>query len=235
MSGAALAALAAADAIPGIDAIAIPLTIGVLAVTAVAALHAHQSSQSGLSDQAPAVPCPSCADELPCFNTPKGADPAEMKRQLKEQEDKINDQSPEEMQKRLDEADARKAEKRSYRPKGDAGARQQVRNQFSNTRQQELRENYEAKGYDTETAIQAAADQTKRELAGMDATHGLDSIAGGKKGDKMGLGDKSINRSIGAQWKSRVKALKDAVKKTKERSAKKMNVKLEPCEESSTS
>ena len=72
-------------------------------------------------------------------------------------------------------------------------------------------------------------------MAGKDATHSLDSIAGGNEDDEIDLGDRSVNRSIGAQWKSRVKALKEAVTKAEKRGAKKMNVKLEPCEESPTS
>ncbi|MCW8308657.1 polymorphic toxin type 15 domain-containing protein [Acidiphilium sp. PA] len=233
MSGAALGALGAADAIPGIDAIAIPLTVGLLAVTAVAALHAHQTSQSGLSDQAPAVPCPSCADELPCFNTPDGADPAEMKRQLKEQQDKINEQSPEEMQKRLDEADGRKAETGSYRPEGDAKARDGARTDFQDERQSELQRAFRAQGYSGAEAARMAADQTTQEMSTQDATHELDSIVGGNEYDKLSLGGRTVNRSIGSQWKSRVKALKQAVKRAKERGQKKMNVKLEPCEPTS--
>jgi len=233
MSGAALAALAAADAIPGIDAITIPLTIGLLAVTAVAALHAHQSSQSGLSDQAPAVPCPSCADELPCFNTPEGGDPAEMKRQLKEQQDKINEQSPEDMETRLDEADARKAKTGSYRPEGDAKDRQTARDSFRTKRQSTLEDEYLKNGDSIDDAMRKAEKQTAQEMSAKDATHELDSIVGGNEKDDLSLGDRAVNRSIGSQWKSRVKDLKQAVQRAKKRGQEKMNVKLEPCEPTS--
>lgn len=229
MSGAALAALAAADAIPGIDALTIPLTVGVLAVTAVAALQAHHASES-LGDHAPATPCATCADEIPCFNTPEGADPAEMKRQLKEQEDKINAQSPEEMQKRLDEAAARKDATGSYRPEGDAAARDTAREDFRTQNEADLAKQFRQEGLGAKDAARKAAEQTAQELAGLDATHSLDAIAGGKTGDAVSLGSRSVNRSIGAQWKSRVNALKDAIQRAKAKGAKKMDVRLDPCD-----
>lgn len=230
MSGAALGALGAADLIPGIDAIAIPLTIGLLAVTAVATWHAHHASETTLSDQAPATPCASCADEIPCFNTPEGADPAEMKRQLKEQQDKINEQSPEDMQKRLDEADARKNQTGSYRPEGDSSARAKARDDFRAGREDALRRKYRQLGYDSETAQSRAEAETADKMKSLDATHELDAIAGGAEEDSVTLADKSVNRSIGSQWKSRMRALKDAVTRAKAKGEKKMNVKLDPCE-----
>ncbi len=65
----------------------------------------------------------------------------------------------------------------------------------------------------------------------MDATHQLDSIVGGKAGDPMGMGDLSINRSIGAQWKPRHADLQKAVNKAREEHKEKLNVELDVCDE----
>jgi hypothetical protein len=64
----------------------------------------------------------------------------------------------------------------------------------------------------------------------MDATHALDSIAGGNEDDDLRMGDSKANRSIGSQWKTRVQALKNAVKNAKAAGKGKMDVKLQPCE-----
>lgn len=98
-----------------------------------------------------------------------------------------------------------------------------------------LKEQYLAQGVCDKEAADAAAKQTAQEMETQDATHILDSIAGGTKGDTLSLADRSVNRSIGSQWKSRIQALKDAVKKAAARGDKKMNVKLEPCNGEPTS
>lgn len=239
MSTTLVGALLAADAIPVIDAITLPLTgiaIGVgLGLTAEEVLRAHQASHEKLSDQPAAKPCVDCAEAIPCFETPEGQSPKEMGRQLKEQQDKINEQTPEDMQKRLDEADARKQSTGTYRPEGDAAARVKAREEFQDNRISELREKYREAGLTRREAAEKAAAQTAQDMAGMDATHELDSIVGGAAGDNLTLANRSINRSIGSQWKSRIKALKKAVKQAIQRGDKKMDVQLEPCEEEPTS
>ncbi|MEE3504356.1 polymorphic toxin type 15 domain-containing protein [Acidiphilium acidophilum] len=231
MSPTILPALLAADSIPFIDAIALPLTVGVLAVTAAEVLRAHEASESQLSSRDTAKPSVDCAEAIPCFETPKGQSTKDMAQQLKDQQDTINDQSPEEMQKRLDEADSRRQTTGSYRPEGDANARENARSNYQTDRQAELESQFQEEGLTPEEAAKEAATQTAKEMAGMDATHALDAIAGGAQGDSLTMANRSINRSIGAQWKSRVKALKKAVKQALKRGDKHMDVKLEPCED----
>jgi hypothetical protein len=152
---------------------------------------------------------------------------------LKEQQDKINEQSPEDMQKRLDEADARKAETGSYRPEGDAKARNDARDSFRTKRQSTLEDEFLKNGDSIDDAMRKAEEQTAQEIPAKDATHELDSIVGGNENDDLSLGDRAVNRSVGSQWKSRVKDLKQAVRRAKKRGQEKMNVKLEPCEPTS--
>lgn len=235
MSEAVIPALLAADSIPFVDAIAIPLTVGVLALTAAEALHAHHASGSELSDQPAVKPAVDCTEAIPCFETPKGQSTKEMARQLKDQQDTINEQSPEQMQKRLDDAKARKKATGSYRPEGDSDARARARENFQIKTQDSLERKFQLQGLSPKEAAKQAAIQTAQEMAGLDATHALDAIAGGAKRDPLTLANRSINRSIGAQWKSRIKALKKAVKDALERGDKHMDVKLEPCEEEPTS
>ncbi|MGC9272064.1 polymorphic toxin type 15 domain-containing protein [Acidiphilium sp.] len=137
--------------------------------------------------------------------------------------------------KALDDAKARKKATGSYRPKGDSDARATARENFQTNTQDYFKRKYQLQGLSPEEAEKQAAIQTAQEMAGLDATHALDAIAGGAKGDPLTLANRSINRSIGAQWKSRIKALKKAVKDALERGDKHMDVKLEPCEEEPTS
>jgi hypothetical protein len=232
---AVLTALAVADAIPGIDIIALTLTAGVLAVSAAQVWEAHQKSTAQLSDHDASKPCVDCEADIPCFTTPEGQSTKEMKDQLKGQQDTINNQSPDEMQQRLDEADARKKTTKSYRPEGDATARADARSKFFNDRTAELKKQFAVQDIGPEEAAQKANDQAAHEMKNLDATHGLDAIAGGAKSDGLTMANKSVNRSIGAQWKSRIKALKDAVKRAKAKGDKKMDVKLEPCDDGPTS
>ncbi|WP_026439404.1 polymorphic toxin type 15 domain-containing protein [Acidocella facilis] len=172
-----------------------------------------------------------CGDALPCFNTPAGQSEAETKKQLQEQQDLINSQTPQQMQDRLDAAGQRKADTGSARPEGDATKRDNTRKNYKMERSTDLADQYESQGYDPEQAEQMANAQTAQEMKNLDATHALDSIAGGGEDDPMGMGNSSVNRSIGAQWKTRVQALKDAVKKALQRGDEKMNIRLEPCED----
>ncbi|WP_026440727.1 polymorphic toxin type 15 domain-containing protein, partial [Acidocella facilis] len=117
------------------------------------------------------------------------------------------------------------------RPEGDATKRAQTRKNFKLRRSGTLAAQYESQGRTPEEAEQMANADTAQEMKDLDATHALDSIAGGGEDDPMGMGNKSINRSIGSQWKTRVQALKDAVKKALQRGDEKMNIRLEPCED----
>ncbi|WP_051622446.1 polymorphic toxin type 15 domain-containing protein [Acidocella facilis] len=196
------------------------------------AIHnANEKADEQLKDSDASEPCLECGDALPCFNTPAGQSEAETKKQLQEQQDLINSQTPQQMQDRLDAASQRKADTGSYRPEGDAAKRAETREDFQQKRSTELRRQYKEQGYGAREAKQMAEAQTAEEMKQLDATHALDSIAGGGEDDPMGMGNSSVNRSLGSQWKSRVQTLKDAVKKALQRGDEKMNIRLEPCED----
>ncbi|MET3601878.1 polymorphic toxin type 15 domain-containing protein [Martelella mangrovi] len=64
---------------------------------------------------------------------------------------------------------------------------------------------------------------------GDDALHALDMVAGGL-GDKIiRLGSRIVNRSLGAQWKTRVGKLDEYAEQAKKDGQKKMKVKLKEC------
>ncbi len=235
MSGAVIGA--EAGAVGGPIGMAAGAVIGLI-VTVVAAKalshaisHANDQADVQLKDADASEPCVECGDALPCFNTPAGQSEAETKKQLQEQQDLINSQTPQQMQDRLDAAGQRKVDAGSYRPEGDAAKRDQARKKYQLQRSTKLAEQYEGQGYNSEEAEQMANAQTEQEMKGLDATHALDSIAGGGEDDPITMGNSSVNRSIGSQWKTRVQALKDAVKKALQRGDEKMNIRLEPCED----
>lgn len=64
----------------------------------------------------------------------------------------------------------------------------------------------------------------------MDATHTFDLVAGGD-GSISGMGDRQINRSMGAQWShGRAAKLRDAAEKAKSEGKDRMNVDLKECD-----
>ncbi len=99
---------------------------------------------------------------------------------------------------------------------------QKTRNDYK----KDLIKNYQKDGMSKADATKKAEGKMKT----LHALHNPDLIAGGK--DKTTtMGDKSVNQSIGSQWKKRVEDLdkeaKEAIKANKGKS--KMNVKLKRC------
>lgn len=76
-----------------------------------------------------------------------------------------------------------------------------------------------------------AAAQTTNELSKLAATHRLDIIAGGDPSDISGMGDRSVNSSLGSQWKGRRSQSLDSAKEMKANGLGKerMKVKLRKC------
>lgn len=165
-------------------------------------------------------PCEYPDERVPCFTPPKGADTDEFDRQLQEQEDEINKTDPDELTKRIDEYNS------SLR---NPAAQQAAREEYRISREDELTQQYLNAGKSLQEAEAAAEADTEAQMDDLDATHALDMIAGGDPSKISGLGDSSINRSIGSQWKSRVSALRDAAKQAGAAGQKKMNVKLKRC------
>lgn len=168
-----------------------------------------------------AEPCKDCG-EIDCFSPPEGADPDEFKRQLKEQQDAINNMKPDDILNNMQKYAS------GGRPAGDAAARRLARNDGQRARTRELERQFQSQGKSASDAAAAAASQVASEMAQLNATHTLDLIAGGD-GSISGLGDASINKSIGSQWKhGRAAQLKKHAEDAKKK-GKKMNVELNEC------
>ncbi|WP_227267738.1 polymorphic toxin type 15 domain-containing protein [Roseobacter weihaiensis] len=67
------------------------------------------------------------------------------------------------------------------------------------------------------------------EASTLDATHVLDIVAGGDPSDVSGVQNRSVNRSLGSQWRGKVDALDDALASQAGQGAVKANVRLKPC------
>jgi len=168
--------------------------------------------------------CDSCADAIPCFNPPEGATPDQIKefeRQLKEQEEELNKMDPEDLIKNIEKY------KKEGRPLADAAARKAAREKAKLVMKQDLTKKFLKQHMTEEQAEKLATEEAEKAMAGKDATHTLDLVAGGD-GDISGMGDSSTNRSIGSQWKTRRESLLNSAKGAKS-SGKKMNVKLKKC------
>lgn len=158
--------------------------------------------------------------EVECFNKPSGVSEKEFLRQLKEQEDALNETTAETLLAR------RKAirDAGGTTPLRDLKAQADARLKYSNDRFDELRT-----AGKTRTEAKAIIES---ELSNLAATHRLDIIAGGDPSDISGMGDKSVNSSFGSQWRGRrSQSLEDYASDLKKRGAgkEKMNVKLRMC------
>jgi hypothetical protein len=181
--------------------------------------HANENAETQTKDQAQATPCLDCG-QIDCFNPPEGADPEEFRRQLKEQQDTINNAKPDDLLNRIQKY------KDNRRPSDDARDRKTVRDSYRSDRTKELEEKFLDEGHSDYE--QMAKKQVAEEMAKLAATHTLDLVAGGD-GSISGMGDASVNSSMGAQWKGRrVEQLKKHAENAQRR-GKKMNVSLEEC------
>ena len=157
----------------------------------------------------------STAGDIDCFEVPEGVDPEEFKRQLKEQEDALNNTDIETLQRR-------RADFINGNARRDTGAQRQARRDWISERARVLR-----RGGATDAVATATA---TREAMIMDATHVLDMIAGGDPSAISGLGNSSINRSIGPQWRGRrVNQLDAKLEEQRKQGRTKPDIKLEVC------
>ena len=101
MSGAAAAALAGVQFIPGLDVIVdVGLVVAAVGLGAFALSHAYNNSHAQLKDSPQAHACADCGNGPDCFEPPDRNDPeklAEFRRQLKGQQDGINKLSPDQV------------------------------------------------------------------------------------------------------------------------------------------
>jgi hypothetical protein len=204
------------------------LFLGVMALGVLGLLAAGYVA-TRLSEGEPNVACANCPSEIPCFNVPEKGTKEEMDRQLKEQQDAINNMTPDEILENL----------KRFEPGGsgrpnDSKERQAARDQAYSKKRSEIFDELMKKNptMDPYEADIEASKQATEFMKGKDATHVLDWIAGGD-GEISGVGGSSENRSIGSQWKHDVRkrdALKKAAEAAKAAGKDKMNVKLSTCE-----
>jgi len=167
--------------------------------------------------------------DVPCFDLPPGADPAEFDRQLREQMDAINQMTADDMgyaHHVLDQARAEHARQVAAglrRPGSsftdllrDGGAQTRARRDYQRDLVMEGLDDYEI-------------DQIMDDV---DATHFLDIIAGGNP-SAVGIGGSAENRGIGRQWirDDRAEGLGQTARGMRQEGLadRRMNVNLERC------
>jgi hypothetical protein len=160
-----------------------------------------------------------------CFSA-KNLDPSkahEFARQLKRQEEALNKLSVKEY------VDARKYFK-DHKRSGTGAEQKKARKQYSDKLKNELYESNLDSGMSPKEALKDASEKTSATMKNLAALHEPDMIAGSTD-IVTELGDKGVNSSIGAQWKSRVKDLDSAVGDVpaEKHASTKMNVKLPQC------
>ena len=133
------------------------------------------------------------------FNNKAGLDEKEFKQQLSDQQDGFGDLTIDEYKKNRAAYESRKATTGNGRDPNSAKYQAQARKEAIKTKTKEFRN----QGYSKSEAEAMA----KKWAKGKAALHGPDQIVGGRADNISGLGDSTINSSIGSQWKSRVGTL----------------------------
>lgn len=154
--------------------------------------------------------------DMPCFTQPPNATRQEFLEQLAEQEIAINNSDLTELMRRraLVRANGTKVLR-------DATAQSRMRDRWLRERTEEL--------IDLGETRRDASRLAGEEASLLDATHVLDIVAGGDPSDISGLQNRSANRSIGSQWRTRVDSLDEALADQAGRGAIKAHVRLNPC------
>jgi hypothetical protein len=156
--------------------------------------------------------------DIPCFEKPANVSVADFEAQIREQEAAINNSDISELQRRR----AIVAEDGTGSVR-DRAAQETARAEWLTKRANEIREQ------EGLSRAEARA-KAQKEAAQLDATHVLDIIAGGDPSDISGLQNRSVNRSIGAQWPGgRVADLDRALADQAAQGAAKAHVKLKVC------
>lgn len=155
--------------------------------------------------------------DMPCFNRPPNVSQQDFIDQLAEQEAAINNSDLSELIRRRN-----LVRENTTGALRDAAAQRAARALWLSNRINEIRQ---TQGLSRSAATVLA----RREAADLDATHVLDIVAGGDPSDISGLQNRSVNRSIGSQWRSRVSALDDALADQARQGAVKAHVRLKPC------
>ena len=174
------------------------------------------AATSGITAGNVSITANQSAADIDCFEVPPGADRAEFEKQLKEQQDEINNTDIETLQRRRADfinGDARR----------DSGAQRRARRRWIRDRSGEI-------ARDQRVTLKTAERIARQEAAVMDATHVLDMVAGGDPSRISGLGNSQINRSIGAQWRGRrVNQLDAQLEEQRRQGRTKPDIQLEAC------
>lgn len=155
--------------------------------------------------------------DMPCFSQPPNATRQEFLQQLQEQENAINNSDLSELMRRRE-----LVRQMGTEPLRDTAAQATARSRWIQNRTTEIMNG----GGVTRRQAQATA---RDEASLLDATHVLDIVAGGDPSDISGLQNRSVNRSLGSQWKDRVGALDEALANQNAQGAVKAHVRLRPC------
>jgi len=196
---------------------------------------ANEAAETETKEQEAAKPCVDCG-EIDCFNPPEGSTPDqidEFKRQLKEQQDAINEIPPDTLLKNMDNYEE------IGRGAKDAADRARARDNWIDNRAEELLSQNSGMGR------KAARDAAAGEIKTMDVIHTPDLSAGGTgrlSTENSGMGPRSANRSIGSQWsktgpnsdQTRLQQLKEHAQKAKEK-GERTNADLKICEDGKSS
>ncbi|OIS91689.1 hypothetical protein BLA27_20340 [Brucella cytisi] len=193
---------------------------------------ANAQAEEETQDKEAAVPCEDCG-EIDCFNPPPESTPDEIeefKRQLKEQQDAINDIPSDQLVQNMENYE------KLGRGAKDAADRARARDNWIKNKARKLLNE------DPRMSAQAAQNAAKNELKTMDVIHTPDLSAGGSgriSTENGGMGPRSANRSIGSQWskagsnpdgKTRLEQLKEHAQKAKEK-GERSNAELKICDE----
>lgn len=153
--------------------------------------------------------------DMPCFNQPPNATRQEFLQQLQEQENAINNSDLSELIRRRE-----MVRLQGTGPLRDSAAQQTARNEWLDRRVSELVGAHGPVEAERLALLEAST---------LDATHVLDIVAGGHPSLISGLQNRSVNRSLGSQWRGKVGALDDALSDQASRGGVKANVRLKPC------
>ncbi len=160
--------------------------------------------------------------DFPCETKPTrkrgkispGLDEQEFREQLKASEDRLNNMTAEEFEKRKSEHTSRKTARTTAghaKPEGRSPEAKKAQADAKAKAVQDMAADL-AKKDPTLTADKAIA-QAKAQLKGKAATHALDEFAGGKGDDLIGMRGAREDFSIGAAWQGgRVAKIQDAIK-----------------------
>ncbi len=160
-----------------------------------------------------------------CFNKPKSGKVSdkEMSAQIKEQQNRINSMDPAELKRRRDMVKALQEQKKGLGSLRDSTSQNAARAKFRKRETRKLLPSLRQKG---------AKKKVAEMMAGLDATHALDIVAGGAPNEISGLQNRSVNRSMGSQWmqKGRLDDLDKAIADALGPPKRKMNFEMKLCD-----